>query len=641
MVKVGDRVVGQTSMGFWIRATMKKMRGDGSARARFGDFESPKWLPRTQGFGAEEEWLAPERMAPMPASAPSAPPAVGTDVIALWDDKRFHFGRVVSVEGSGKGARVDVRFDDAETLPFEVREVLAVLPPSQPAVRELEAKGLKVGVGVRMVDGEGRPTHAGWIARVGTGKVYVCFPKASHGHWLLPEHVKKGGGAKPRRPPKKSVGELAEGARVIARWTDGQLYPGMVGAVRRRKWDREARIHWDDGTVRWTPEGRVWVTAEAGEPVPQRRREEPVDEVRLSPGQPIAARARDGYWRRGRVAVRHGGDVFVQFEAIPTKRGDKQRTWPGVWARGRQLALPPSEDERSFPAKGAFVLAVKRRKERHGVLDLTFEAGRAKKALGDRLEVQLDGGVSEHFVFDDVWTRDPKLAATEAELETRADVLVVREPDVRAEAVVLQRGRKKREGLYEVRYDDGQTAWVDAARIELAPEPPPPPPPPPEPEPEPEPAPPPDPRRALLVGLLTRWSGTGTYRNTSIGALLDDDERGARLPVDVGLLSVRIERPFVIDLTAATGTGEEPLPPPNPPMVRMASWVKSFFAGPTDPEEGDRLDEAWAAATFGEADVDRAGGAITVRIRCGSEPTPGELAGWARAVHERLFDRED
>ena len=499
-----------------------------------------------------------------------------------------------------------------------------------------------------MIDRDGSSRHPGWVARLGTGRAYVRYPDASHGHWLAPEQLEKGGRAKERRPPKP-VGEPEVGARVVARWTDGKLYDGIVAKVRRGRFGREVRVCFDDGSERWTPEPRVWVTKVASPRVPQDRRDEPLPDAWLEPGRIVGARVRDGHWRKGTIAARRGNEVWVDFDAVPTRKGTKTLTWESQWASGRELAFAPEATdptERRFPAMGAGLLVVTQRKQRHGYEVLALEGARAKSAIGDRLAVETDGGGARQVGYEDVWRRDDRRPPSDTSgLEVGAAVLgEVRPGEVKA-GTVRTVGTKKRAGLVRVGWADGEDQWVDPARLEPLPEPTPEPepPPPPPPEPEPEPLEAVDEIRSTLLQLVQRWTGPAGYRDGTLGRLLDDDGHGARLPVDVGVLSVRIREArfgWGVSITAATGTDDDPAPPPDGAMVRLASWVRGLFARAEDPEARAAVDRAWAEATF-ETDqtrVARAGGALSVEIPCAPSPPTAHVEAWARAVHERLFE---
>lgn len=639
MVAKGDRVVAQTSMGFWVRGTVRDTRPDGSAKITFGDFDCPPWLARTQGFGEPVAWVGPERIAPLPDAAPTEPPPVGAEVIALWDELRFFHGTVAAVTGEGAAARVDVDFRGRERLPFAVTEVLRVNAASASALEAWRERDLAVGTPVLERTEDGATRHPGWIARLGTGHAYVLYPNTSHGHWLPADRIVKGGRAAERRPPP-SVADLEVGARVVARWTDGKLYDGIVAAVREGRFVPEARVAFDDGSERWTPAPRVYVTEAAGERVPQDPRDAPLPDAWLDEGRVVVARASDGQWRRGTVAARRGVEVWVDFDELPTRRGKTTRVFESEWASRRELAFPPDEGARRFPASGAGVVVVTRRKELHGVEVPTFDGARAKRAIGDRLAVVTDGGGERSCAFEDVWRRDDRRAPGSFDgLEVGAQVLAERRPGLSRPATVRHLGGKKREGLVRIAWDDGAQAWVDPTRLAPLPEPEPPPPPPPEPTPPPE---PPDEIRACLLGVIQRWTGAGGYRDGTLGHLLDDDARGARLPVDVGLLGVRVERGaggLSVCITAATGAVNDPAPPPDGAMVRLAGWVRGLFARAEDPEARAARDRAWAAATFGDdaARVDRAGGALSVTVRRAEPPPPAAVDAWARAVHDRLF----
>ncbi|MEZ4338778.1 MAG: hypothetical protein R3B82_19340 [Sandaracinaceae bacterium] len=101
----------------------------------------------------------------------------------------------------------------------------------------------------------------------------------------------------------------------------------------RGRFGREVRVCFDDGSERWTPEPRV--CHEGGfAPRPSDRRDEPPFDAWLEPGRIVGARVRDGHWRKGTIAARRGNEVWVDFDAVPTRKGTKTLTWESQWASG-------------------------------------------------------------------------------------------------------------------------------------------------------------------------------------------------------------------------------------------------------------------------------------------------------------------
>jgi hypothetical protein len=117
-----------------------------------------------------------------------------------------------------------------------------------------------------------------------------------------------------------------------------------------------------------------------------------------------------------------------------------------------------------------------------------------------------------------------------------------------------------------------------------------------------------------------------------------------RLPVERGelLLTVRLDGRgrCRVELTAALGV--EGAPEVDGAVVRFAAWVKRLFGGPSPEMERQAADAAWASAKLPPAArIERAGGALSVQVRCEELPDPGDVVRWARAVHAHLLGDDE
>lgn len=119
-VGVGARVIAATQMGYWLRGTVRRVDPSGAFVA-FDPGEASDWLPRLRGFGATHETVTPERIALLPAAAPSVLPPLGSPVIVLWNLKRFHPATLVARAHASEGV---VRYDEGDEEPVTPGEVL-------------------------------------------------------------------------------------------------------------------------------------------------------------------------------------------------------------------------------------------------------------------------------------------------------------------------------------------------------------------------------------------------------------------------------------------------------------------------------------------------------------------------------------
>jgi hypothetical protein len=610
----GSRVLACGNFGFWGRARVEST--DGSlTRVRFVDDEAPTWLPKlTVVLDAEVARVGPERLAALPDIAPTMLPDVGAEVIALWDRKRFHRGRIERHEDR----RAVVRFDEGDLLDFASSELLPCGLPIGDDVAALRARGLEIGAAVVTVDANDHRAE-GWVSELGSGRVYVRWSGISYGCWMAPERVALGGRGRKREPAP--LHPLARGARARVRWVDRELYD----AVLLDAGPRDVRVQYDDGTEQTVAASRVIVVGEPPPRVPQLPARETVQMPSVDAR--VLAEGDDGRFVQAIVIAARGADVFVRPDG-----------GAAIWVHGTKLAVP-LHDAKRFPARGTAVVVEmeagppgRRGKKRASRVEL--RAGRVGRSIGDRVPVAFADGGGASVALETLWQRGESQRRETAPLPEKAIADVERTPDEWQEA---QLAGVTSEGRVRVRFAaDGKKASVDASRVRLRAPPP---------ARAATPTPPPlahvpsaapdDRVDALLREIAARWASVG-YRGDAL-ASMRVDERAIVLPVEQGTLLVRIgDR--TVEITVDTGESDV-LPPVEAPLVRLVDWFSRLVSGPSTDARVD-ADAAWATTLAGSARAARAGGALTLTVDADA-PSAEDVVRWSRAVSVRSAATRD